>query len=254
MAGLAVARIRLVSQLAHSDRLVTLGILGASIAHEIRNPLFAIKTFADLLPTHYDRPEFREQFSRMVGEEVTRVDELLSDMLSLGKPRKLRIAPVSLNAAVIDTFGLIAQKARSEGIELVHRFEKHQDVIDTDGALIRQVILNLCLNAIQALHKFPGPRLIEVSTASTDHGFEFAIRDSGPGIPPKKRKKLFSRFNTSKVDGTGLGLWLCRELVTSLRGTLDIDPYVPGEGATFRMILPHSQSALTIFQGERSPA
>ncbi len=241
LASLAFSRVRLLSQVAHADRLVTLGILGASIAHEIRNPLFAIKTFADLLPTHYDSPEFRLQFSKMVGEEAKRIDSLLSDMMTLGKPRELHFSATQINAAVVDTVNLLGQKTRSSKIEVNCDLSARHDTIDTDAALIRQVILNLFLNAIQALHDFPGDRQIDLFTANTDRGFEFAIRDSGPGIPPKDRKKLFVRFNTSKKDGTGLGLWLCRELVTSLGGSLDIDPYVPGEGATFRMILPQSQ-------------
>lgn len=241
LASLAFSRVRLLSQLAHADRLITLGILGASIAHEIRNPLFAIKTFADLLPTHYDSPEFRLQFSKMVGEEAKRIDSLLSDMMTLGKPRELHFSPTPINSAVVDTVNLLGQKTRSSDIEVNCDLSARQDTIDTDAALIRQVILNLFLNAIQALQDFPGDRQIDLFTANTDRGFEFAIRDSGPGIPPKDRKNLFVRFHTSKKDGTGLGLWLCRELVTNLGGSLDIDPYVQGEGATFRMILPQSQ-------------
>lgn len=241
LAGLALARVRLLSHVAHSDRLVTLGILGASIAHEIRNPLFAIKTFADLLPSHYESPEFRLQFSKMVGEEATRIDSLLTDMMNLGKPRMLRIGPTSLNTAVGDTLDLLVQKIRTEGIECKRSLNARQDTIETDSTIVRQILLNLCLNAIQALHDFPGKRSIVVCTANTDRGFEFVIRDSGPGIPLKARKKMFVRFHTSKVDGTGLGLWLCRELVTSVGGSLDLDPFVPGEGATFRMTLPQSQ-------------
>lgn len=248
LASLAFSRARLLSQVAHADRLITLGILGASIAHEIRNPLFAIKTFAELLPTHYDSPEFRLQFSKMVSEEVKRIDSLLSDMMSLGKPRELHFSPTPINAAVVDTITLLAQKIRSDEIEINRDLTARQDTIDTDAALIRQIILNLFLNAIQALHDFPGNRQIDLFTANTDQGFEFAIRDSGPGIPPKDRKKLFVRFHTSKKDGTGLGLWLCRELVTSLGGSLDIDPFVKGEGATFRMILPQSKIASTSTQ------
>jgi len=248
LASLAFSRARLLSQVAHADRLITLGILGASIAHEIRNPLFAIKTFAELLPTHYDSPEFRLQFSKMVSEEAKRIDSLLSDMMSLGKPRELHFSPTPINAAVVDTITLLAQKIRSDEIEINRDLTARQDTIDTDAALIRQIILNLFLNAIQALHDFPGNRQIDLFTANTDQGFEFAIRDSGPGIPPKDRKKLFVRFHTSKKDGTGLGLWLCRELVTSLGGSLDIDPFVKGEGATFRMILPQSKIASTSTQ------
>lgn len=235
---LALTRARLTSQAVHADRLVTVGILGASLAHEIRNPLYAIKAFAELLPVHYDREDFRLQFTGMVNTEAARIDSLLSDMMNLSKPRQTCIAPTYLNAVVESSLDLVCHKARSHEVIVKRNISAEFDVLTTDASFIKQVILNLCINAIQAQCNAPHPRWVQVSTANINKGYEITVSDNGPGIAPHLREKLFRRFQTGSAQGTGLGLCISRDLITNLGGTLKVDPPVPGKGATFRVVLP----------------
>jgi signal transduction histidine kinase len=240
---LAVTRVRLIAQAIHADRLATVGVLGASLAHEIRNPLYAIKAFAELLPDHYERPDFRLQFSQMVGDEVLRIDQLISQMMHLASPRKPVFNPLHLNSFIDNSLELVRHKARSAGIVLHAALEADDDEIETDSSLTKQVLLNLCLNAIQALEKHPDPRWIRVTTANVSGGIELAVSDSGPGIPQKVRSRLFQRFITTSSRGLGLGLAISREIMVALGGSLSADSPVEGQGAVFRAVFPLRQPA-----------
>jgi signal transduction histidine kinase len=235
---LAVTRVRLIAQAIHADRLATVGVLGASLAHEIRNPLYAIKAFAELLPDHYERPDFRFQFSQMVGDEVLRIDQLISQMMHLASPRKPVFNPLHLNSFIDNSLELVRHKARSSGIVLHAALEADEDEVETDSSLTKQVLLNLCLNAIQVLEKHPDPRWIHVTTRNIPGGVELAVADSGPGIPPKIRPRLFQRFITTSSRGLGLGLSISREIMVALGGTLDADAPIEGQGAVFRAVFP----------------
>lgn len=240
LAELALIRARLSAQAVHADRLITIGILGASLAHEIRNPLFAIKAYAELLPSHYDRAEFRSEFAQMVNAEASRINDLLSDMMSLSRPRQKCISPTNVNAVIENTLELVSHKARCHEIFIKRSINASAVEIPTDGSFIRQVLLNLCINAIQVQSSTPHPRWIQVATTTSERGFEITVSDNGPGIAPHLRPNLFGRFQTASPGGTGLGLCISKELVSNLGGTLDVDPSVPGSGATFRVILPIS--------------
>ncbi len=235
---LALIKARLTAQAIHADRLITIGILGASLAHEIRNPLYAIKAFAELLPLHYDREDFRHQFTGMVNVEAGRIDSLLSDMTNLSKPRKMCIAPTHLNAVVESSLDLVSHNARCHEIIVKRNIEARFDELDSDAAYVKQVVINLCINAINAQSNTPHPRWIQVSTTNINRGYEITVSDNGSGIAPHLRGKLFRRFQTGSPQGTGLGLCISKDLITNLGGTLEVDPPMPGKGATFRVVLP----------------
>jgi len=241
LAELAFVKVRLLAQLAHSDRLATLGTLCASFAHEIRNPLFAIRTFAQLLPSHYESPEFRLRFSKTVDEEAGRMEMLLTDMMDLSKPRQLHLEPTHINELLLSMFDVISHRGRTLDTVLEYAMDSTHDFVETDPTAIKQIILNLSANAIQAQKESRRARMLKIATSNTPHGLEIAVSDNGPGIPPRMRKKLFVHYQTGKTDGNGLGLSICRELVTNLGGNLSLDPYVHGIGATFRIVLPMTQ-------------
>lgn len=232
-------RVRLLEQTVQNERLAMAGLLSASLAHEIRNPLYAIKAFTELLPEHYDRAEFRVQFSRMVGDEVVRIEELMSGLMSLASPQKRTAARLHLRGLITTSLELVEPRARSEGILLTIRWHATHDLVMADLNSIRQVVLNLCLNAVQALQATPHPRQILLTAANRADGWiELAVSDNGPGIAPSIRHRLFQRFQTTSTSGLGIGLCICREIMTHLHGTLEVDPPAEGLGATFRLALP----------------
>jgi len=247
VAQLALVRVRLIEQAIHADRLATVGILGASLAHEIRNPLYAIKAFAELLTDHYNQAEFRFQFTKMVGDEIVRIDDLISQMMRMASPRKPSLTPLHFNGLIETSLDLIRHKIRSQGIVLETDLQAQHDLLETDSAFVRQVLLNLCINGGQVLSERADPRWIRVATRDLPEGVELSVTDNGPGIPPSLRPRLFQRFQSMSARGLGLGLPISREIMASLGGTLEADPHVEGSGAVFRAVFPrvmHSEGSV----------
>ena len=240
----ALERAHFSAKVQHAEQLATVGLLGASMAHEIRNPLVSIKTFVQLLPTHYQDPAFREKFFRLIGSEVSRIDQLTEQLLDLSTPRTYAATRQSLHAVLQSSLDLVTAKAADQGVELRTEFLADPDAVYTDAAAARQVILNLCFNAIQAVEAHAsGERWIRIATRNTAAGVEMVVTDNGPGIAPEMQQRLFQPFQTTKSSGFGLGLAICRDILANLGATITVDPSVPAAGATFRVVFPCQASS-----------
>jgi len=118
-------------------------------------------------------------------------------------------------------------------------FSADPDVVVTDAAAAKQVLLNLCFNAIQAVEAKDGSeKWVRLTTRRVADGVELAVSDSGPGIAPEMQRRLFQPFQTTKSRGFGLGLAICRDILANVRATIAVDPALPGQGATFRVTFP----------------
>ena len=240
----ALERAHFSAKVQHAEQLATVGLLGASMAHEIRNPLVSIKTFVQLLPTHYQDPAFREKFFRLIGSEVSRIDQLTEQLLDLSTPRTYTATRQSLHAGLLASLDLVTAKAADKGVEVRTAFAAEPDAVYTDAAAARQVMLNLCFNAIQAVEAHEGAeRWIRIATRNTTAGVELTVTDSGPGIAPEMQQRLFQPFQTTKSSGFGLGLAICRDILANLGATITVDPPVPATGATFRVVFPCQASS-----------
>jgi signal transduction histidine kinase len=237
----ALARSFLWSKAQRAEQLATVGMLGASVAHEIRNPLVTIKSFVHLLPQHYDDRTFRERFFRLIGEEVGRIDRLTEQLLDLASPRHYDPVPTSLHQVIISSLDLVATKADERRVVLHRDLQAVPDTVVTDANAARQVLLNLCFNGIQAQDQANGDRWVRVSTRNASKGIELCVADNGPGIPNESRSHLFQAFHSTKSSGFGLGLVICHEILSSLDAAITVDPFVPGEGARFRIVFPCPQ-------------
>jgi signal transduction histidine kinase len=222
----------------HAEQLATVGLLGASLAHEIRNPLVTIKTFVQLLPQHHQDAAFRDKFFRLIGDEVGRIDRLTEQLLDLATPRAYAAELVDLHPMLRASVDLVAAKAADRDIRFLTEFKAAPDKVFTDGSAAKQVMLNLCFNAIQAAESSASERWVKVSTSNTANGVEMAVADSGPGISPEIRPRLFQPFQTTKSSGFGLGLAICSDILANLHATITVDPPMEGCGATFRVIFP----------------
>ena len=221
-----------------AEQLATVGLLGASLAHEIRNPLVTIKTFVQLLPEHHQDVVFREKFFRLIGDEVNRIDRLTEQLLDLASPRAYMAELIELHPVLRASLDLVAAKATHKDIQFLTDFQAKPDRVFTDGSAAKQVMLNLCFNAIQAIEACDGNRWVKISTRNTTNGVEMAVADSGPGIATEIRARLFQPFQTTKSSGFGLGLAICSDILANLSATISVDPPSPGVGATFRVIFP----------------
>ena len=221
-----------------AEQLATVGLLGASLAHEIRNPLVSIKAFVQLLPQHYHDPVFRDKFFHLIGDEVMRIDRLTEQLLDLASPRVYSAQMVELNVVLKSTLELVAAKATDKQIQFITDFQAMPDRIHTDASAAKQVLINLCFNAIQALEARAGERWVKLSTRNVGNRVEVVVEDSGPGIAPEIRPRLFQPFQSTKSSGFGLGLAICSDILTGLNATITVDPAEPGRGATFRINFP----------------
>ena len=235
----ALERAHFAAKVQRTEQLATVGLVGASLAHEIRNPLVSIKTFVQLLPTHYADPAFREKFFRLIGDEVARIDELTQQLLDLAAPRNYHAEPVGLHGVLRPALELVEARASERGVKVEVVFSADPDVVVTDAAAAKQVLLNLCFNAIQAVEAKDGlEKWVRLTTRRVADGVELAVADSGPGIAPEMQRRLFQPFQTTKSRGFGLGLAICRDILANVRATIAVDPALPGQGATFRVTFP----------------
>lgn len=230
----------------HAEQLATVGLLGASLAHEIRNPLVSIKTFVQLLPKHHQDAAFREKFFRLISDEVTRIDQLTEQLLDLASPRTYSAILIELHPILRASLDLVAAKAEHRNVRLLTDFQAQPDHAYTDASAAKQVMLNLCFNAIQAVESNREPtaeRWVKIATRNTSEGIEMAVADSGPGIAPEIRPRLFQPFQTTKSTGFGLGLAICSDILANLNASISVDAPAPGCGATFRVIFPCQPSS-----------
>ena len=236
-----LSRISLTQQARESEQLRTAGLLGASLAHEIRNPLVTLKTIAQSAKARYNDPEFRRLLIELVPAEIERIEGLVSGLMDLGRPQYPHFEPVGLNEVVETSVKLVRPKAQDEAVALTCELEARPDAINGDRASIRQIILNLVMNAIQAVSEIGGRREVNVRTANAENGIVLEISDNGPGMPDDMRERLFQPFTTSnKTSGMGLGLAITADLVKLHHGQI-ILVQGPNAGTTFRVTLPCQQ-------------
>ncbi|MDP3073695.1 MAG: ATP-binding protein [Opitutaceae bacterium] len=235
----ALERAHFSAKVQHTEQLATVGVLGASLAHEIRNPLVSIKTFVQLLPNHYQDPAFRQKFFRLIGDEVNRIDQLTDQLLDLSAPRAFAALMLDLHPVLLSSLDLVTAKASHRQVELKTDFAASPDRVFTDASAVKQVMLNLCFNAIQAVDACEeSRRWVAIATRNVGDRIEMTVSDGGPGIAPEIRPKLFQPFQTTKSSGFGLGLAVCSDILANLHATISVDPAESERGATFRVSFP----------------
>ena len=238
---------RLEEQVRRNDRLASIGTLAAGMAHEIKNPLVSLKTFAQLLPDRYDDPDFRATFGPLLNDEVGRIDQLVGQLLDFARPVKPSLAPVSLHAVLDAALQLTAQQIKSRRLTLVRAFDAPDERVCGDERLLRQVFVNLLLNGIEAMQPggtlTVGTREVLRPANAWREGQEAGVwveafvSDTGSGIAPADRIRIFDPFFTTKPSGTGLGLSIVHGIVWDHLGCIDVESE-PGHGACFRVTLP----------------
>jgi signal transduction histidine kinase len=217
------------------DRLAALGSLASEIAHEVRNPLVSIKTFLQLLPERLDDPEFVTDFLEVARDELRRVERLLDVVLDQARPGNRADEATDVTQILESVVELVRHRAQKRGITLTQAAQPQltNTGISEDG--LRQVVLNLVLNAVDAT---PDGGAVHLSARSEDGGIAITVADSGPGVPADLRGKIFEPFFSTRSDRTGgLGLAICRRVVEAANGTIAVGDAESG-GAEFRVQLP----------------
>jgi signal transduction histidine kinase len=226
---------KLEQKLITQEKLHALGQLVAGVAHEIRNPLTSIKTFIDLLPRKYDRPQFRELMMEHVPAEVNRLEMIVSDLIDYARPRPPNKQLCSSN----DLTSLLAflQVTFEKKRIILNQTLNNNLIFYIDPQQIRQVLLNLILNAIDAVEETTEKNLTITMEKENEHMGRIIIADSGKGMKQDELNRIFEPFFTSKEKGVGLGLSLSYQLIKENDGDIQVSSQY-NKGTIFTVTLP----------------
>jgi PAS domain S-box-containing protein len=242
-------------RLRRADRLAAVGRMAASVVHEIRNPLTAIKNFVEMVPQRAKNPAFINRFRDIVPKEVARVNAIMEDLLDLSRPPRIVPRALQVQEVIERCLALYEHQAVEHGITIVQDIAPHLAPVRADPDYLLRALGNLTINAIQAMspggvltvragnirrHLSPAELPFRGALGVTDPapGLLFiAVSDTGTGMTPDQLDSLFTPFFTTKDKGTGLGLALTHKIIEEHQGQLQVESQL-GIGSTFTILLP----------------
>ena len=227
---------RLLDQTIQSEKLAEVGRLSAGIAHEINNPLSMVAYATELLRREETLTDFQEEMLDKIETEVDRLKTLTGGLLSFSSNRSVLNRVVNLNDLIAEVLKLLRFELQRKSIRLETRFSE-VPVITADPNKLKQVVINLVMNAVHALR---GEGSVVLATGINQKGnLELLVKDDGPGMSAELQGQVFAPFFTTKPEGegTGLGLYICQNIIREHGGTISLESQ-PGEGTVFRICLP----------------
>ncbi len=230
-----LSRQQLQEAMARKEKLLALGHLAAGVAHEIRNPLSSIKGLAKYFAERTPPGGEAQELALVMAKEADRLNRVVSELLELVRPAHLNYQPVDINALIHHSLQLVSQDAQSRGIALQFTPRPELTSIKADPDRLNQVLLNLYLNAMQAIGR---DGVIHVSASEADRQrVKIVVKDSGKGMSDEELQAIFTPYFTTKADGTGLGLAVVQNIIEQHGGTIRAESQ-PGAGAVFTLWLP----------------
>ncbi len=228
-----------------ADRLRSLETMAGGFAHEVRNPLTSIKTFIQLAPSRRDDPEFMDSFSVVAGDDLLRIERLIEEILDYTRYMKPKFSLNSINELVASSLHFIEIKANTLGIVIEKQLAEQLPLIMVDQQQIKQVLMNLALNAIDAMGGKGGHLIVttrHVTRLDGTRWIQIEVSDTGCGVAPADLPHIFDPFFTTKHEstervGTGLGLSIVHQIIQEHAGTVEARSTV-GQGSTFILTLP----------------
>lgn len=222
-------------EMARSQRLASIGRLAAGVAHEIRNPLSSIKGFATYFKERYSRIPEDKKTAEIMIQEVERLNRVIGQLLEFARPMTIQKRPTSLDATIRDSLKMVEGDARGKGIRIRFKGNPVTSVVPIDPDRIKQVLLNLYLNAVEAMAN-GGDLSVEVA-AENEGYFQIHVSDTGKGIKAEDLPHLFDPYFTTRSSGTGLGLAIVHKIIESHGGDVRIESRYD-EGTTVTIRLP----------------
>src|SRR2546426_11826392 len=229
------------------ERLANIGTLSAGVAHEIKNALVAIKSFADLLAQRNQEVEMTSLISR----EAKRIDSLVNQLLKFAGPAKPTFSSVSIHEVIENSLRLVQHHLTTRKIHLVRALDAGIDLVQGDAKQLEQALINLLLYAVEAMEEMGTLTVATEIVVATAHvsplepkgkaeQIQVSIKDTGSGIPPEVTPRLFVPFVTTKPEGTGLGLAITSRIIQEHHGRINVESEV-NKGTTFKINLPLSR-------------
>lgn len=227
--------LRLERELAERERLASLGRMAATVAHEIKNPLSAIKSIAQVMREDESlRNEYERDLGLIVGE-TDRLSQSVTQLLSFARKESPAAQPLSVDELLRSVVDLFRANAREQGIVLHCKVKVEAELTGKSVSALRDALSNLLLNALQAT---PQGGNVELIAASADKELLISVQDSGSGVPADLRERIWEPFFTTRQRGTGLGLAIVRKRVQEVGGSASLDVSRNGRGALFQLRLP----------------
>jgi signal transduction histidine kinase len=222
------------AKLEHLDRLAALGVVTAGVGHEIKNALVAVHTFFELLAAGETDNDLR----MVAAMEIQRIDRTVRQLLRGARRNPLRLAPLSTHVLLEDALHLLRHPLQARAIQLESHFAAQSDRVNGDERQLRHAVLNLLLNAIEAMGQNGGLTVITDNVEAWERNHvRVTISDTGCGISADNMPRVFSPFFTTKSDGTGLGLAISQRIVQEHNGAITVESEA-NRGTTFRVLLP----------------
>ena len=222
-------------ELEKSERLKIASTLALGLAHEIKNPLTTLETFAEYLPQKYKDEDFINKFSRLVPGEVKRINNIIHQLLDFSKPSPPSFEQIRIFFLIKDTLDFLNNEFLKRKISIKENHQNPEVAIQIDPRQIKQVILNLLINAMEAM---PNGGEIKIKTYLAENkSFIIAISDTGCGIAKEDLKHIFDPFYSKKESGTGLGLSITHQIIKNHNGKIEVGSKI-NQGTIFKIKLP----------------
>jgi nitrogen-specific signal transduction histidine kinase len=232
-----------------AERLAAFGALAAGVAHEIKNPLVAIRTFAELLPERFADTDFRDDFAKVVVREIDRIDNLVARLRGIATAPQQHIGSIDVRQPLSETLKLLRGQLEQTRTTVHSTIEDSAPLVTMDDAQLKQLFLNLFQNSIEAMG-YDGDLSIRIVRRHSGDASLIAIEisDTGPGISDSVRGHIFEPFFTTKPTGSGLGLAICRSIVDAHRGSIRAQNNPDRSGTTVIVELPATDGATLALQ------
>jgi two-component system sensor histidine kinase HydH len=229
------------AEVRRSERLAALGRLVAGMAHEIRNPLNSISGYSQHLKGKFRSDTSEGRALDVIVREVDRLNRVITELLDFSRPREPELSPLDLNLIVSQTLSLMERETSSQGVAVVEELSVGKALIMGHADSLKQLLLNLLLNALQAM---PDGGVLTVQTENSAGRVILKIADTGPGIPEGDQETVFEPFFTTRENGTGLGLAIVHRIILDHGAEIRVESS-PGDGTMFVIRFPGVKSAAT---------
>ncbi len=225
---------KLEEELRRSERLAALGRLVTGVAHELRNPIGIIKTTVQLMEKDLPAQSEVHQYIKVINEQITRQNGIIQELLDFGRPSKHVVQSTSINTLLEKVLVFTSTMLRQHRIQLEQHLDAGLPPVEVDAERIKQVFVNLILNAVQAM---PDGGTLTINTRADENWVYIAFTDTGQGISPEEINSIFDPFYTTRENGTGLGLSISHQIIKRHGGQINVESTI-GAGTTFTVKLP----------------
>jgi len=232
-----------------AERLASFGALASGVAHEIKNPLVAIRTFAELLPERFSDVDFRDDFSKVVVREIDRIDNLVARLRGIASAPQQQMGLVDVRQPLSETLKLLRGQLEQSRTSVRQQVDDDSPLVMIDDGQLKQLFLNIFQNSLEAMGVGGELRLrISRRQLPNTSWVVIEISDTGPGMPDSVRVHAFEPFFTTKPTGSGLGLAICRSIVDAHRGSIRAENNPLSQGTTVIVELPAAVAGAEAFQ------